>query len=248
MRADLSYFFKRLLWGVAASLVLAGMAGVHTASAQAASKFIRKGNKLYHDQQFTDAEAEYKKALSRDSVSAAGLFNLGNSLYAQKRYAEAMQQYAASAEHSSDSLDQAAAQYNIGNTLSSEKKWQQAIESYKQALLRNPSDEEARYNLAYAQQMLKKQQGGGGGKQQQPNNQNQDQKNNQSQSNNQNQQNPQPGQQDKQPPSQPRPRPGSLDKQRADQLLDAAAQAEKKLQEDKDKKKKGMPVYQGKDW
>lgn len=246
MHADPS-IVKKFLWGVA-GLVLVAIAGVQTASAQGASKFIRKGNKLYHDQQFTDAEAEYKKALSKDSVSTAGLFNLGNSLYAQKRYGEAMQQYAASAEHSSDSLDQAAAQYNIGNTLSSEKKWQKAIQSYKQTLLRNPSDEDARYNLAYAQQMLKKQQGGGGGKQQQPNNKNQDQKQNKNQSdqNQQNNQNQQSGQ-DKQPP-QPRPRPGSLDKQRADQLLDAAAQAEKKLQEDKDKKKKGVPVYKGKDW
>jgi hypothetical protein len=31
-------------------------------------------------------------------------------------------------------------------------------------------------------------------------------------------------------------------------LLNAAAQAEKKLQEQKDKKKKGVPVYNGKDW
>jgi tetratricopeptide (TPR) repeat protein len=246
MRADPT-IVKQFLWGVA-GLALVGLTGVQTASAQGASKFIRKGNKLYHNQQFTDAEAEYKKALSKDSVSSAGLFNLGNSLYSQKRYGEAMQQYAASAEHSSDSLDQAAAQYNIGNTLSSEKKWQKAIQSYKQTLLRNPSDEDARYNLAYAQQMLKKQQGGGGGKQQQPNNQNQDQKQNKNQSdqNQQNNQNQQSGQ-DKQPP-QPRPRPGSLDKQRADQLLDAAAQAEKKLQEDKDKKKQGVPVYKGKDW
>lgn len=250
MRAEVSLYFKTILRALAGALVLVGLVGPQTASAQAAGKFIRKGNKLYHDKQFTDAEAEYKKALSRDSISSAGLFNLGNSLYAQKRFSEALGQYAASVEHSSDSLDRAAAHYNIGNTLSSEKKWQQAIQAYQQTLLRNPSDEDARYNLAYAQEMLKKQKGGGGGKQQNPNNKNQNQQNqnssNKNQDQNQNQQSS--GQKDQPKPSQPQPQPGRLDKQRADQLLDAAAQAEKKLQEDKDKKKKGVPVYKGKDW
>lgn len=246
------------------ALLLVGTA--REAAAQAAgNRYIRKGNKLYEKQDFTDAEAEYQKALSRDSTSSAGLFNLGNSLYEQKRFQEAAQQYAASAKASSAAGDQAAAHYNLGNTYMTGKDWQHAVDAYKKSLLRNPSDENARYNLAYAQKMLQKQQQNGGGKnnKQNKNNQHQQNKNNQDKNNqnkdqqnkdqqnkdqqNKNQQNKDQNQQN-QNDQHPQPQPSTIDKQRADQLLNAAAQAEKKLQDDKDKKQKGIPVKGGKDW
>ena len=39
-----------------------------------------------------------------------------------------------------------------------EKKWEDAIKSYKTALRNNASDQDAKYNLAYAQKMLEKEQ------------------------------------------------------------------------------------------
>ncbi|TAN01799.1 MAG: tetratricopeptide repeat protein [Chitinophagaceae bacterium] len=214
---------------------------------QIINKYIRKGNKLYENQDFTDAEAEYKKALNKDSKSPTGLFNLGNSLYEQKRYQDAMEQYTNSAKNTANPLHQSAADYNIGNTFMSGKKWEDAIKSYKQSLLKNPGDSEARYNLAYAQEMLKKQQNsGGGGENNKQQNKNQQNKQNQQQQN-KDQQNKQNQDQNKEQ-QQPRPEPGDINKQRADQLLSAAEQAEQKLQDKKDKKQKGQPVYGGKDW
>ena len=138
------------------------------------------------------------------------------------------------------------------------KQWQQAVDAYKQSLLKNPSDDNARYNLAYAQEMLKKQQNKGGGKNKNQKNkdqQNKDNKNKQNQNNDQkkNQQNKDQQNKDQnkdkdQENQHPQPQPSNIDKQRAEQLLNAAAQAEKKLQEDKDKKQKGIPVKGGKDW
>lgn len=249
----------KILFQCALACGLAAVLAVPS-QAQSANKYIRKGNKQYKTGDYTDAEAQYKKALSRDSMSSAGLFNLGNSLYQQRRYQDAMQQYAASARHSASGTDQSAATYNIGNTFMSARKWEDAIKAYKQSLLKNPSDAEARYNLAYAQKMLKKkkQGGGGGGKQ------NKNQKNNKNNKNKQNSQNNQQNKQNKDQNKQnqqqnqnkdqqqqrqhPQPQPSKITPQRAQQLLNAANQAEKKLQEQKDKKKKGVEVYSGKDW
>ena len=64
--------------------------------AQTGNKFIRKGNDLYKKQQFTDAEANYKKALEKNSQSVVGHYNLGNSLYGQKRFDDARNQYSGS--------------------------------------------------------------------------------------------------------------------------------------------------------
>ncbi|KAF5410701.1 MAG: hypothetical protein C5S43_04410 [Candidatus Methanocomedens sp.] len=44
-----------------------------------------------------------------------------------------------------------------------EKKYQEAVEAYKNALRSNPKDEETRYNLALAKEMLEDQQKDGGG-------------------------------------------------------------------------------------
>lgn len=241
---------------------------IFSARAQSSNKLIRQGNMLYKQQQFPDAEADYKKALAKDQGSSTGFFNLGNTLYRQKRYDEAMQQYAASAKAAGTSpLAQSDAQYNIGNTFMENKKWQQSIDAYKQALLKNPDDAQARYNLAYAQEMLKKQQNKD---QQNKNQQNKDNKDQQNQQNkdqsqqNQNNQNKDQNQQNQdnkdqqnkdqqnkdqdQQQQHPQPQPSRLTQQQADQLLNALAQQEKKLQDKKNDQKKGVPVAGGKDW
>jgi hypothetical protein len=44
----------------------------------------------------------------------------------------------------------------MGNTYMNEKKYTEAVEAYKNALRNNPSDDETRYNLALAKEMLEK--------------------------------------------------------------------------------------------
>ena len=133
------------------------------ASAQeGTSKLIRQGNAQYKKQQYADAEASYKKALERNNKSIEGNYNLGNSFYEQKRFDAARQQYANTVKVSPRKDVVGDASYNIGNTFMEDKKWQESIQSYKAALKANPTDEQARYNLAYAQAMLKKQQNSGG--------------------------------------------------------------------------------------
>jgi Ca-activated chloride channel family protein len=219
--------------------------------AQSGKKYIRKGNELYQKQQYTDAEANYKKALQLNQQSDVGRYNLGNSLYLQKKFDDARTQYANSAKIAKDKATRSDANYNIGNTYMEGKKWEESIKSYKQALKLNPADEEARYNLAYAQAMLKKQQQGGSGqskdkenKEKKKEQQNQDKNKDKNQQNNQDQQDKEKEQQDK---DKPQSQPSKLDKEEAERLLQALNQEEKKLQ-DKMKKAKGQQVPVEKDW
>ena len=219
-------------------LFVAGLLCCSSAAfAQTGNKYIRKGNELYQQKQYTDAEANYKKALEQNQQSDVGRYNLGNSLYEQKRYDDARTQYSNSVKLSKDKTVKSDANYNIGNTYMEGKKWEESIKAYKQSLKMNPADEEARYNLAYAQSMLKKQQQGGGGD-------NKDNKENKDKDKKkQDQQDKEKEQQDQ----KPQPQPSKLDKQEAERLLQALNQEEKKLQ-DKMKKVKGQPVQVEKDW
>lgn len=57
-----------------------------------------------------------------------------------------------------DKNKKSAALYNLGNSLLKADKIQESIEAYKGSLKLNPDMPEAKYNLAYAQDLLRKQQ------------------------------------------------------------------------------------------
>ena len=217
------------------------------ASAQT-NNYLLQGNKLYEQQKYTEADADYSKALQKDPNNTTGLFNLGNSLYQQKLYDSSRKVMATTAGAAKDKTSKAAANYNIGNTYMSQQKWEDAVNSYKQTLRNNPQDADAKYNLSYAEQMMKKQQD--------QNKQNKDKnKDKQKQQNkDQNKDKQDKGQNDKdkkddqnKDQQQPQSQPSKLSQQQADQLLNALQQEEKKLQ-DKMKKEKGVPVKMDKDW
>jgi len=225
------------------------------------NRFILEGNKLYDQQKYKEAEADYSKALAKDPNNTSGLFNLGNSLYQQKRYDSSRKIMSETAKLASSKTGKAAANYNIGNTYMSQQKWEDAINSYKQTLRNNPQDVDAKYNLSYAEEMMKKQQQQNKDKKQDKQNkdqQKQDQKDKQNQDkkdqdkkDKQDQQKQDQNQDKKDDQNkedqQPQSQPSKLTQQQADQLLNALQQEEKKLQ-DKMKKEKGVPVKLQKDW
>lgn len=238
-----------------------------TAFAQQPKKEVREGNKLYKEQKYKEAALQYQKAVQQQPNYIPGLFNLGNSQYKQQQFEASRKIYEGTAKTATERNEQAAAHYNIGNTYLEEKKYKEAVEAYKNALRKNPQDEQAKYNLSYALEMLKNQQGGGGNdknknedkdKQQDQDKQdkqdeNKDNKNEENKENKQDQQDKQQqDQQDKKEEQQekdkrPQPQPSKLSEQQAEQLLNALQQEEKKLQ-DKLKQGKAVPVKVEKDW
>src|SRR5690606_23507068 len=115
-------------------------------------------NKLYEAQKFNEAEANYLKSLSKKEQSEEGIFNLGDAYYKQKKFNEAAQQFNNIATKTENKAVKAKAYHNLGNALLEAQKLEESIAAYKKSLMLNPKDEETRYNLAYALEMLKKQQ------------------------------------------------------------------------------------------
>lgn len=209
-------------------------------SAQKGNNEVRAGNKKYNSKKYIEAEIDYRKGLEKNPKSFEGNYNLGNSLFRQKKYEEAFQQYekAASYAPKTEKEKLAASYHNMGNSLLMQKKIEESIEAYKQALRNNPKDNDTRYNLAYAQSLLKKQQ-----QQQNKNDKNKDQKQDQKQDNQQNK--PKDDQKDQKNQQQQQQQ---MTKENAQQILDALSQDEKETMN----KARKLPAKQeqkpDKDW
>ena len=126
------------------------------AQQRTARKMLRQGNELYQKEQFTDASVAYQKALGSNSNYDKASYNLGNALYKNKNYKEAIPQYELTAKTATDKDIKAEAFHNIGNAMMESKNYQGAVDAFKSALRNNPTDDETRYNLAVAQQLLDK--------------------------------------------------------------------------------------------
>jgi tetratricopeptide (TPR) repeat protein len=126
------------------------------AQQRTARKMLRQGNELYQKEQFTDASVAYQKALGSNSNYDKASYNLGNALYKNKNYKEAIPQYELTAKTSIDKGIKAEAFHNIGNAMMESKNYQGAVDAFKNALRNNSVDDETRYNLAVAQQLLDK--------------------------------------------------------------------------------------------
>ncbi len=131
---------------------------VMAVSAQSAKRMVRQGNKSFEQNNYSDAEVKYKKALEKKPDYVKGKFNLGDAYYQEKDYKDADSLFSEVAATAKSSEVRAKAWYNKGNSLLAQKKYQESIEAYKNALRLNPNDTAAKYNLEYARKKLKKQQ------------------------------------------------------------------------------------------
>lgn len=203
--------------------------------AQADRKHIREGNKYFENKQFDDSEISYRKALEEESKSFNALFNLGDALYKQEKFEDAASEFIDLTQTGDDRIKRARSFHNLGNSLLKANKIQESIEAYKNSLRNDPADLETKYNLAYAQDLLKQQE-----QQQQEKNENQEDKKDQEQQEDQqdnkesqeqqekNEQQSKPQDQEKQPsPSQQQ----QISKEDAQRLLEALENDEKKLLE-----------------
>lgn len=115
---------------------------------------IRKGNKHYEKEEFTEAERAYARANSLNKESFEAAFNLANAHYKQGRYQEAAKQYDRLVSMASDKEQKALIYYNLGNSLLKSDLVVESVEAYKKSLRNLPEDKDARYNLSYALSLL----------------------------------------------------------------------------------------------
>ena len=117
--------------------------------------YLRSGNRLYRDSAYSKAEVDYRKAIELNGRSPQAYFNLGNALLRQQKPKEAMQAYEQAVKVETNKGRLASIYHNMGVILQSQKQFGPAIECYKNALRRNPSDDETRYNLVLCQHQLR---------------------------------------------------------------------------------------------
>ncbi|MGB5371688.1 MAG: tetratricopeptide repeat protein [Flavobacteriaceae bacterium] len=129
-----------------------------------------EANKNLSENKFVESEVDYRKAIAKSDENVAAPYNLGNAYYTKETYSEAFGRFKEAGELASEKADKHKAYHNMGNVFMKRKEYEKAVEAYKQALRNGPNDEETRYNLALAKEMLKKEQ--------QQNDQNKDNKDN----------------------------------------------------------------------
>ena len=218
------------------ALLLSLSAGAFAQKAE--RDYIRKGNRLFKDSVFVDAEVNYRKALEANPKSTISMYNLGNTLSQQQKFKDAMEQYVAATSIEKDKAKLGQIYHNMGVLFQSGKDYQKAVEAYKMSLRNNPKDDETRYNLALAQKLLKDQQ-----QNQQNQDQNQDQNKDDQQKQqdkkDQNKQNDQNKDQQQQQPPKSEKNDNEMSKENAEQLLNSVMQDEKGVQ-DKVKKQQTL--------
>jgi tetratricopeptide (TPR) repeat protein len=128
-----------------------------TINAQSDKKYIREGNREYEKEKFSDSEIAYRKAIDKNKQSPDAVFNVGDALYKQNKFEDASKQFIENTNLNEDKVKKSAGFYNLGNSYLKANKLEESIEAYKNALKLRPESKEAKYNLAYAQDLLKQQ-------------------------------------------------------------------------------------------
>ncbi|HOD69021.1 MAG TPA: tetratricopeptide repeat protein [Bacteroidaceae bacterium] len=213
------------------------LASAYTLSAQRTDRsYVRRGNKMFKDSLFIKAEENYLKAIDANPELYQGIYNLGNSYIAQQKPNEAIQQFGrtinrlegekksllennqtSSDEYEKVKSELASVYHNTGLVYHVSEQYDKAVSAYREALRNNPLDDETRYNMILAQRMLEEQQ------------QQQDQQDQQQEQQQQEQQQQQQ-QEDRQQQQEPEER-EEISLENAEQLLDAALQDEKDVQD-----------------
>jgi tetratricopeptide (TPR) repeat protein len=118
-------------------------------------KDLEKGNKAFKDNDYIQAEADYRISGSKSPTKASSSYNKGNAIFRQGQSAEAAYAYVESIKNATTKQQKHMAYHNLGNIFMKEKNYQEAVEAYKNALRNNPADDQTRYNYALAKDMLK---------------------------------------------------------------------------------------------
>ncbi len=214
---------------------------------QSAHGYALEADDAYEKGFFREAERSYLKVLDKKQQPEKK-YNLGNAIYQQKRYEEAIDHYKETIEKASDDLTKALAFHNLGNAYYFENELEESVEAYKKALRIRPGDLATKFNLAKVQKKLMQQQA------QQQNQQQQQKKKDQKEQDQNNQQQNQQGEgaeaaeTEQSPEGEERQMEKTdLNKEEAMKLLEIIEEEEKKVLEQQ-KSGKSDKKRPSKDW
>ena len=224
--------------------------------AQKKDEYLPKGDSEFAENNYRDAEANYRLSQSKFPDQSTATYNLGNTIYKFNQPAEAGQSYIKAAEKATSRSEKHKAFHNLGNVFMKDKNYTAAVKAYREALINNPADDETRYNYALAKKFLKenppppedkdkKDKDKQDKKEQDEKSEDKKEKDDKKDKND--------GEGDKdEKPEQPKPEQKEgqgIPKQRIESLLDAVNNEEKKVQDKVNAQQiKGKPVQTDKDW
>ena len=227
--------------GSARAVVVLLLTTIQAQAQSPAHRNLREGDRYYRKSEYSEAEKAYRRAEGHSPNNPKAAYNLGNSLYRQGQYEQAVPYFEKAEKNAQTRLEKADALHNLGNSHLKQNKYKEAVGAYENSLRFRPGDPETKINLQYAKQQLKQQQ------QQQQQDKNKQQQDQQNQNQNQDQQQNQGQQQQQQKEQQQQQQ---ADREEAKRLLDAVIDNEdrktaKKYREKQDRSNK--PPQQ-KDW
>ena len=200
---------------------------------------IRLGNRAAKLEDYKEAEVHYRKALQVDPYNVEALYNLGGVLAATGKSKEAFEEgYEPALRRANSPMQKAMIYHNIGDLFMAQKNYAAAIDAFKNSLRNEPTNNGTRYNLALAQKLLK----------QNPQSSEQEQQKQDEKKQEQEEQKQEPDKQPNQKPKQPEQKRDEMDKETAEQLLKAAMQDEREVQEKMKRKAASTKRSYEKDW
>ena len=146
---------------------------------------LNEGVKSYEQGDYKTAEQHFLNSFDENPEYSTAIYNAGNAAYLDGNFESAREYYDQYINTIENKNEKAEALHNIGNTYLKNfkekkdgKSLAESINFYKESLRNNPSDEDTRYNLAYALNQLQQQQQQEKNNDQQQNNDNKDQQKN----------------------------------------------------------------------
>jgi Ca-activated chloride channel family protein len=228
---------------------------------QRAGQSLQRGEKDESARALEEALKFYKDAEIEKPETPELSYNLGNVMYQQEKYQDALERYYKGLS-SGEVEDQAWSYYNLGNAFYRSGKYPEAIQTYKKCLELTPDDEDAKYNLEFVRKKMKEMLDKEAQRQQNQQNQQQQQEQGQQQQQRQNQQRQQQEkQQNQERTSQPegeqkqqeqrqeqlKPKEG-MTKEDAERILNALKDDEKEILKEQKRAAGGRGRRGGKDW
>ena len=151
--------------------IFAAAALILGACSAPAEKLIQDGNEAFAEGAYLYALDLYQSAQIESPELAESYFNAANAYYRQGDYPAALEQMQMALQYADEESLAENSYYNLGNTLFNSQDLSTAIDAYTQALLLDPDDQDAKYNLELALQQFQQQEQQ---QQEQQQNQNQD--------------------------------------------------------------------------
>lgn len=128
-------------------------------TAQQKEKWVKEGNRYYHNKNYKEASGYYQKASANNPNLYEAYYNNGNANYRMGSFDESLEDYDKAIRLMTDSVQKSNAYYNKGVVLQSTQRLSDCIDAYKKALILNSKNDDARQNLqtALRQQQMQQQ-------------------------------------------------------------------------------------------